>query len=174
MNNNLFTSSVIALSLLLNFPITKWRYAIASQAQSNSTCQNTLDQVKKEIIKKGAKKAFIETGVGNGNDKRNPTNRKDGIMITPWPSAGDNINNGFSENSYKRIENILNSPVLMNSWANMIVRDCNNIAVITFCIPQSDCVASFAASPEGKAIYRRQASNCNNYDNISWYEGCYN
>jgi len=167
MKYNLFTSSAIDLSLFLNFPH-------PSQAQSSSTCQNTVNQVKNEIIKKGAKKALIETGVGSANDRRNPTNRRDGITITPWPSTGDNINNGYSERSYSRINNILNSPVLMNSWANMIMRDCSNIAVVTFCIPQADCVASFAASPEGKAIYRRQASNCDNYDRISWYEECYN
>lgn len=167
MNNNFFTSSVIALSLLLNFPI-------SSQAQSSSICQNTLVKIRNEIIKKGAKKAFIKANIGTRNNRRNPSNRREEIMITPWPSTGDNMNNGFSEVSYSRIENILNSRVLMNSWADMIMRDCNSIATVVFCRPQSDCVASFAASPEGKAIYRRQASNCNNYESISWYEECYN
>lgn len=167
MSNKLLISSVIVVSLLMKLPI-------SVKAQSNSSCQNTINQVRNEIIEKGAKKAFIQTTPNGVSNRRNPTNRRDAIMVRPWPSTGDNINHGFSQTSYARIENILNSPVLMNYWANMIVKDCNNVAEIIFCMPQSDCVASFASSPDNKAVLRRQASDCRNYNSISWYEACYN
>ncbi|WP_157072172.1 hypothetical protein [Picosynechococcus sp. PCC 73109] len=165
-NQSLFPA-LIFLTLLINVPV-------ATRAQSNSSCRNTIDRINNEIVEKGAKKTFFQTTQNGANNRRgNPTTRNDAITVIPWPSTGDNINTGFSQTSYNRISNILNSPVLMNFWANMIMRDCNNVAVVTFCIPQSDCIASFAVSPEGKAIHRKQASNCSNYDRISWYEECY-
>ncbi|WP_017294355.1 type IV pilin-like G/H family protein [Geminocystis herdmanii] len=149
---------------------------VPTQTLSSSTCKNTLNQVRNEMIQKGVKEVSIATYIGGGYDPRNLTNREDslGLSLSASTGEGNNYNAEFSINTQNRILNILNSRGLINYWANMIMRDCSNIAVVTFCIPQADCVASFAASPEGKAIYRKPASNCDNYDRISWYEECYN
>ncbi|WP_069791549.1 hypothetical protein A5482_014640 (plasmid) [Cyanobacterium sp. IPPAS B-1200] len=116
-------------------------------AQSN--CQATVNGVIREINRKGVTTVNqrVLQGTANENNYGNPTDRTDEISIVMG-------NHNSSNNERHRIADILYSAVLMNSWANTIVKECGSTAVVSFGLNFSGWNMSYAIQADGKTTPR--------------------
>lgn len=106
-------------------------------------CQATVDKVLQEIRSKGVRRAYIDLSKGTANEGRtgNPTNRTDELSIGLSPFNETYTNR--DPKSENIINNIMSSEVLMKSWADRIVVNCSNTAIVSFGADQSDWVVSY-------------------------------
>lgn len=140
---------IFTISLSLGWAVTLF---IPQPLNAQSSCQASIDFVTNEIRAKGVRRSWYELDRGEVNHPGNPTNRTDllGFALSPYNKAYTNLNR---RSSYI-IDNIMSSPVLMKSWADKIVANCNNIAVVDFGADQSDWVVSYAIQADGKTKKR--------------------
>lgn len=127
-------------------------------ALAQSSCQNTTKKVVKQMRNKGVPQVIINIGKDEANQGKtgNPTNRTDSILLT---LSHYNQSNIPSPQSAEKIENILKSPVLLKTWADLIVANCKNTAVVMFLQDQSDWLLQYAIQADGTT----KKSECN-YD----------
>ncbi len=97
-----------------------------SPQQPQTSCQATVNKIMQEISSKGVQRVnfSISKGTANNGMTGNPTNRTDELTVALFndnPKKADPI-----------IEDIMNSLKLLNSWADQIVKSCNNTATVAF------------------------------------------
>jgi hypothetical protein len=113
-------------------------------------CQATVDKVLQEIRSKGVRRAYIDLSKGTANEGRtgNPTNRTDELSI--GLSSFNETYTNRDPKSDNIINDIMNSEVLMKSWADRIVVNCSNTAIVSFGAVQSDGVVYYYIQSDGK------------------------
>ena len=134
-SQNLLIASLLGLSTLFanSYPLVK------AQSEPKPGCQATVDKVLEEIRSKGVKwvKFEIYKGVANEGTTRNPTNRTDVLHI-----ALSSVDWSMITRSDPKIESIINnimgSKILMKSWADRIVANCSNTAIVSFGVYKTD------------------------------------
>ncbi|MCZ8226057.1 MAG: DUF2974 domain-containing protein [Microcystis sp. LE19-84.1B] len=115
-----------------------------------ASCQATVDKVMQEIRSKGVRRVWIyRLSKGTANEGRigNPTNRTDELHIILSPYNGINWIPDPKNNQI--IENIMASQILMKSWADKIVVNCNNTAIVSFGVDQTDWTESYYVQSDG-------------------------
>lgn len=126
--------SKLSLAILFLFPIS----LSTSPVYSQSSCQATVDSVIKEIKQKGIPKVLFSLSKSHGG-LTNPAGQ-DVIWLTFTAS------NSKSEN---RIADLLESKLLMKSWAVRIFKQCGNTGYITFGQTATDWSKDFAMGKDG-------------------------
>ena len=148
---NLLIASLLGLSTLFagSFPLVK------AQSEPKLGCQATVDKVLQEIRSKGVRQVGFNISKGTANQYHtgNPTNRTDQLEIS-LSSYSPSSDKPDQRSSHIQ-ESILSSSVLMKSWADRIVANCNNTAVVIFPIEQSDITVEYAIQSDGKTRERQ-------------------
>ena len=120
--------------------------------KAQSSCQATINSVVNELKSKGVRRVMVDVIEGGERREGNPTNRINGLMLVLSP---DNANYTYYDSrSASLITNIMMSPVLMKSYSDRIVSNCNDIAVVYFGADKSDWVIDFAIQSNGKTRKR--------------------
>ncbi|MGF1603477.1 MAG: hypothetical protein ACFCU8_15920 [Thermosynechococcaceae cyanobacterium] len=132
-------------------------YQVQQYSQSSNFCSSTIKKISSELETKGVTYAYAiyEKGGAKGH-AGNPTQRVDDVhfKLNPYKKGIPTTATAASKNSGK-IENVLNSPILMKSWADRIVNNCTNVAAVYFWQDQSDYGKSFAIQSNGKTFQRQ-------------------
>ena len=119
--------------------------------KAQSRCQATINSIVNEIESKGVRRVIVEKGTVT--NQGNPTNRKDELMLL-LSSYLDNTGTSGDQRSGWIVSNIIASGVLMKSYADRIVSNCQDIAVVIFGIDQTESGPEFAIQSDGKTRLR--------------------
>lgn len=109
-----------------------------ANSDSNQICSTAIDRVAKQIHKYGTSVNVSAYNSANDGYTGNPSNREGIIVFTLGNLMyGENMDiflslTNRSPKSNSVAENILNSWQLQQNWANYLVTNCNNIAVVSF------------------------------------------
>ena len=137
--NNFILSIFILIQLGFSLPV-----------KAQSGCQATINSIVNEIESKGVRRVIVEkTTVTN---RRNPTNRTNEIIfaLSPYNESYTSLDT----RSYRIVSNIIASGVLMKSYADRIVSNCQDIAVVIFGVDQTESGPEFAIQSDGKTRLR--------------------
>ncbi|CCI20527.1 Similarity [Microcystis aeruginosa PCC 9807] len=137
--------------ILSIFFLSQLGFSLPVKAQSR--CQATINSIVNEIESKGVKKVIVEKGTVT--NQGNPTNRKDELMLL-LSSYLDNTGTSGDQRSGWIVSNIMASRVLMKSYADRIVSNCQDIAVVAFVAGGSDWRIEFAIQSDGKTQERTE------------------
>ena len=135
--------------ILSIFILSQLGFSLPLKAQSR--CQATINSIVNEIESKGVRKVIVEKGTVT--NQGNPTNRKDELMLL-LSSYLDNTGTSGDQRSGWIVSNIMASRVLMKSYADRIVSNCQDIAVVAFVAGGSDWRIEFAIQSDGKTRLR--------------------
>ncbi|MGK7880688.1 MAG: hypothetical protein AB4060_11390 [Crocosphaera sp.] len=138
------------LNLILSiFIFSQLGLSLPTKAQSS--CQATINSVINEIKGKGVTRVIVDTV--NVINPGNPTNRKNylNLRLSPYNTEMERY---INQRSIYVIENIMNSPVLMKSYSDRIVSNCQDIAVVSFGVDATDWVIDFAIQSNGQTRQR--------------------
>jgi hypothetical protein len=121
-----------------------------STQQTQASCQATVDKILQEIRSKGVRRVKFEIYKGVANEDRtgNPTNKTDVLAIVLSSYYSETRTNSDSRSQYI-IDNIMNSTTLMKSFADKIVVNCSNTAIVSFGMDGSDWVKSYYIQSDG-------------------------
>lgn len=133
------------LSILI---LSQLGFSLPLKAQSR--CQATINSIVNEIESKGVRRVILTKRTVT--NRRNPTNRKDEIIfaLSPYNESYTSLDT----RSYRIVSNIIASGVLMKSYADRIVSNCQDIAVVIFGIDQTESGPEFAIQSDGKTRLR--------------------
>jgi hypothetical protein len=134
--------------ILSIFILIQLGFSLPVKAQSG--CQATINSIVNEIESKGVRRVIVEkTTVTN---RRNPTNRTNEIIfvLSPYNESYTSLDT----RSYRIVSNIIASGVLMKSYADRIVSNCQDIAVVIFGVDQTESGPEFAIQSDGKTRLR--------------------
>jgi len=133
------------LSILI---LSQLEFSLPLKAQSR--CQATINSIVNEIESKGVRRVILTKRTVT--NRRNPTNRKDEIIfaLSPYNESYTSLDT----RSYRIVSNIIASGVLMKSYADRIVSNCQDIAVVIFGIDQTESGPEFAIQSDGKTRLR--------------------
>ena len=134
--------------ILSIFILIQLGFSLPVKAQSG--CQETINSIVNEIESKGVRRVIVEkTTVTN---RRNPTNRTNEIIfaLSPYNESYTSLDT----RSYRIVSNIIASGVLMKSYADRIVSNCQDIAVVIFGVDQTESGPEFAIQSDGKTRLR--------------------
>ncbi len=145
-SQNLLIASLLGLSTFFDgsYPLVK------AQSEPKLGCQATVDKVLQEIRSKGVRwvKYEIDKGVANEGRTGNPTNRTDVLNI-----ALSSVDWSMTTRSDPKIDsiiiNIMESKILMKSWADRIVANCSNTAIVSFGVYPSDDIEEYYIQSDG-------------------------
>ena len=130
--------------ILSIFILSQLGFSLPVKAQSR--CQAIINSIVNELKAKGVRRVIVEkTTVTN---RRNPTNRTNEIIfvLSPYNESYTSLDT----RSDRIVSNIMASGVLMKSYADRIVSNCQDIAVVIFGADQSDWLIDFAIQSNGK------------------------
>jgi hypothetical protein len=135
--------------ILSIFILSQLGFSLPLKAQSR--CQTTINSIVNEIESKGVRRVILtkRTVTNQGN----PTNRKDELMLL-LSSYLDNTGTSADQRSGWIVDNMMNSLVLMKSYADRIVSNCQDIAAVKFIAHGSDYIQEFAIQSNGKTRLR--------------------
>ena len=145
-SQNLLIASLLGLSTLLanSYPLVK------AQSEPKLGCQATVDKVLEEIRSKGVRRTWFKLYKGRANEYNtgNPTNRTDEleIILSAWDFTKKPT---FDSRSQSIIDNIMGSKSLLKSWADRIVANCSNTAIVGFGNDQSDWGEDYYIQSDG-------------------------
>ena len=141
MKNINFILSILILSQL--------GFSLPVKAQSS--CQTTLNSVINELKAKGVRRVIVDKRTVQ--NQGNPTNRTNeiGFALSPYNESYTSVD----KRSSSMIDNIISSPVLIKSYADRIVSNCQDIAVVIFGPDQTESAAAFAIQSDGKTQPRQ-------------------
>lgn len=130
--------------ILSIFILSQLGFSLPLKAQSR--CQATINSIVNEIESKGVRRVILTKRTVT--NRRNPTNRKDEIIfaLSPYNESYTSLDT----RSYRIVSNIIASGVLMKSYADRIVSNCQDIAVVIFGIDQTEWGPEFAIQSDGK------------------------
>ncbi|CCI09159.1 hypothetical protein [Microcystis aeruginosa] len=137
--------------ILSIFFLSQLGFSLPLKAQS--CCQATINSIVNEIESKGVRKVIVEKGTVT--NQGNPTNRKDELILL-LSSYLDNTGTSGDQRSGWIVSNIMASRVLMKSYADRIVSNCQDIAVVAFVAGGSDWRIEFAIQSDGKTQERTE------------------
>ena len=136
------------------FPACQTTKPTVPESQSGTSpkpgCQATVDKILQEIRSKGVRwvKYEIDKGVANEGRTGNPTNRTDVLNI-----ALSSVDWSMTTRSDPKIDsiiiNIMESKILMKSWADRIVANCSNTAIVSFGVYPSDDIEEYYIQSDG-------------------------
>ena len=134
--------------ILSIFILIQLGFSLPVKAQSG--CQATINSIVNEIESKGVRKVILTKRTVT--NRRNPTNRKDEIIfaLSPYNESYTSLDT----RSYRIVSNIIASGVLMKSYADRIVSNCQDIAVVIFGVDQTESGPEFAIQSDGKTRLR--------------------
>lgn len=134
--------------ILSIFILSQLGFSLPLKAQSR--CQATINSIVNEIESKGVRRVILTKRTVT--NRRNPTNRKDEIIfaLSPYNESYTSLDT----RSYRIVSNIIASGVLMKSYADRIVSNCQDIAVVIFGIDQTEWGPEFAIQSDGKTRLR--------------------
>lgn len=134
--------------ILSIFILSQLGFSLPLKAQSR--CQATINSIVNEIESKGVRKVIITKRTVT--NRRNPTNRTNEIIfaLSPYNESYTSLDT----RSYRIVSNIMASGVLMKSYADRIVSNCQDIAVVMFGVDQTEGGADFAIQSDGKTRLR--------------------
>lgn len=130
--------------ILSIFILSQLGFSLPVKAQSR--CQATINSIVNEIESKGVRRVILTKRTVT--NRRNPTNRTNEIsfVLSPYNESYTSLDT----RSDRIVDNIMRSPVLMKSYADRIVSNCQDIAVVMFGADQTDWGADFAIQSDGK------------------------
>lgn len=136
---------------------------------SNLRCQRTIDNVSRQIRGKGVRQTSFAVNRRTANQGRtgNPTNRTDELIITLIPFFDQALTKPDRRSS-EITTNILTSAVLMKNWADKIVSDCSNIAIVNFNEAQTDFSVDFYIQSDGSTKLQKCIDAGNNPNILPW------
>jgi NAD-dependent DNA ligase len=119
---------------------------------------------KKFVLTLGIRRVEFSVSKGTANSYRtgNPTTRTDELNIVLIDDVGATTSNGIA------IGNIFASPKLLNNWANQIVKNCSNTAIVSFWISQSDISRNYYIQQDGTTIKEKCSQLDNTSEPIPW------
>jgi copper chaperone CopZ len=165
-SQNLLSASLCSLLGLLtlfagSYPLVK------AQSEPKLGCQATVDKILQEIRSKGVRRVEFSVSKGTANQYRtgNPTNKTDVLDVVLIDDVGATTSNGIA------ISNIFASPKLLNNWANQIVKNCSNTAIVSFWISQSDISRNYYIQQDGTTIKEKCSQLDNTSEPIPWGYG---
>lgn len=130
--------------ILSIFILSQLGFSLPVKAQSR--CQAAINSIVNEIESKGVRRVILtkRTVTNQGN----PTNRTNEISfaLSPYNESYTSLDT----RSDRIVSNIMASGVLMKSYADRIVSNCQDIAVVIFGADQSDWLIYFAIQSNGK------------------------
>lgn len=134
--------------ILSIFILSQLGFSLPLKAQSR--CQATINSIVNEIESKGVRRVILTKGTVT--NRRNPTNRTNEIsfVLSPYNESYTSLDT----RSYRIVSNIIASGVLMKSYADRIVSNCQDIAVVIFGIDQTESGPEFAIQSDGKTRLR--------------------
>ncbi|MDB9543790.1 hypothetical protein PN472_11645 [Microcystis aeruginosa CS-1036] len=134
--------------ILSIFFLSQLGFSLPLKAQSR--CQATINSIVNEIESKGVRRVILTKGTVT--NRRNPTNRTSEIIfvLSPYNESYTSLDT----RSYRIVSNIIASGVLMKSYADRIVSNCQDIAVVIFGIDQTESGPEFAIQSDGKTRLR--------------------
>ena len=134
--------------ILSIFILSQLGFSLPLKAQSR--CQATINSIVNEIESKGVRRVILTKRTVT--NRRNLTNRKDEIIfaLSPYNESYTSLDT----RSYRIVSNIIASGVLMKSYADRIVSNCQDIAVVIFGIDQTESGPEFAIQSDGKTRLR--------------------
>ena len=134
--------------ILSIFILSQLGFSLPLKAQSR--CQATINSIVNEIESKGVRRVILTKRTVT--NRRNPTNRTNEIsfVLSPYNESYTSLDT----RSDRIVDNIMRSPVLMKSYADRIVSNCQDIAVVMFGADQTDWGAEFAIQSNGKTRLR--------------------
>ncbi|MCA2622954.1 MAG: hypothetical protein IM507_19585 [Microcystis sp. M20BS1] len=135
--------------ILSIFILSQLGFSLPLKAQSR--CQATINSIVNEIESKGVRRVIVEKGTVT--NQGNPTNRKDELILL-LSSYLDNTGTSGDQRSGWIVSNIMASRVLMKSYADRIVSNCQDIAAVKFIAHGSDYIQEFAIQSDGKPRLR--------------------
>ncbi|NJR45956.1 MAG: hypothetical protein HC775_09265 [Hyellaceae cyanobacterium CSU_1_1] len=152
--NKTITKSLTLNALLSVFLLLPFSFKTPAQAQSNQDCSLALNQVAEQIYNYGTSINVAEYNDANDSYIGNPSSRKAMIVFGLGnPIYQDTNSILFVENSSTKSDsiaaNILNSFQLQQDWANHLVKNCNNLAVVTFSKAHSGWSNQYAIQTNG-------------------------
>ena len=143
-SQNILIASLLGLSTLFanSYPLVK------AQSEPKLGCQATVNKVMQEIRSKGVRKVKFEIykgvaneGVANEGKTGNPTSRTDVLHTV----MGERV----SKTDLPQINNVMGSSQLMNTWANQIVKNCGNTAIVYFGVSNTDWGEDYYIQSDG-------------------------
>jgi copper chaperone CopZ len=159
-SDNLLIASLLGLLTLFagSYPLVK------AQSEPKPGCQATVDKILQEIRSKGVRRVEFSVSKGTANSYRtgNPTTRTDVLDVVLIDDVGATTSNGIA------IGNIFASPKLLNNWANQIVKNCGNTAIVSFSISQSDISRNYYIQQDGTTIKEKCLQLDNTSETIPW------
>jgi len=119
---------------------------------------------KKFVLTLGIRRVEFSVSKGTANSYRtgNPTTRTDELNIVLIDDVGATTSNGIA------ISNIFASPKLLNNWADQIVKNCGNTAIVSFWISQSDISRNYYIQQDGATIKEKCSQLDNTSEPIPW------
>ncbi len=159
-------SLIMKLTKIFLLSLSLFNIALPTKANpiflAQESCQATVNDVINQIKNKGVShvRFEVEKSVANEYHDGNPTQRNDILNI---------ILGGYmmSDREHYQVVNILYSSVLMNAWANEIVKSCGNTAVVSFGENQTDWIMQYAIQEDGKTKERECLETSSN-DKLAW------
>lgn len=122
------------------------------QAQSNQTCNLALNDVADQIYQAGTSVNVIESDDADNEHLGNPTLRKTKVVLILGKSnstLSGVLLSKQNNSSNQSIENILNSAPLQQEWADYLVKNCQNLAVVAFGQADTDWINEYAIQADG-------------------------
>ena len=134
--------------ILSIFILSQLGFSLPLKAQSR--CQATINSIVNEIESKGVRRVILTKRTVT--NRRNPTNRTNEIsfVLSPYNESYTSLDT----RSYRIVSNIIASGVLMKSYADRIVSNCQDIAVVIFGVDQTESGPEFAIQSDGKTRLR--------------------
>ena len=140
-----FTGVLVLMNICLS-PV----QSVQAQSEPKLGCQATVNKVLEEIRSKGVRwvKYEIYKGVANEGRTGNPTNRTDVLQIT-LSSVDWSMITRSDPKIESIINNIMGSKILMKSWADRIVANCSNTAIVYFGVYKTDWGEDYYIQSDG-------------------------
>jgi hypothetical protein len=146
-SQNLLIASLLGLSTLFagSYP------SVKAQSEPKPGCQATVDKILQEIRSKGVKwvEFSVSKGTANSYGTGNPTNRTDVLNIV-LSSVDWSMTTRSNPKIESIINNIMGSKILMKSWADRIVANCSNTAIVDFGVYKTDGFVGYYIQSDGK------------------------
>ncbi|WP_287732390.1 hypothetical protein [Microcystis sp. M090S1] len=140
-----FTGVLVLMNICLS-PV----QSVQAQSEPKLGCQATVDKVLQEIRSKGVRRTWFKLYEerANENNTGNPTNRTDEleIILSAWDFTKKPT---VDSRSQSIINNIMSSKSLLKSWADIIVANCGNTAIVGFGNDQSDWGEDYYIQSDG-------------------------
>lgn len=136
---------------------------VPKKVLAQSSCKNTIQKVVNQMRIKGVRQVILDDQY-RINNAGNPTNRTGTITLSlsSYNQHSATQDRQFYQSGYK-IDNILRSPVLLKTWADLIVANCEDMAEVTFAEDQSDRRIDYAIQANGKTR-KRECSSSNDFE----------